>query len=76
MTGMKGLGKLLILLGGIMVVAGLAPTFAGRIPYLGRLPGDIFIQRDDVTVFVPLATMIILSVILTALLNLLPRLFR
>ena len=62
--------------GGIVLLLGLAFTLAGRIPLLGRLPGDIFIQRDNVTVFFPLATMIVLSILLTILLNVLPRLFR
>ena len=76
MSGMEGIGRILMVFGGIVLLLGLAFTLAGRIPLLGRLPGDIFIQRDNVTVFFPLATMIVLSILLTILLNVLPRLFR
>ena len=76
MSGIEGIGRILMVFGGIVLLLGLAFTLAGRIPLLGRLPGDIFIQRDNVTVFFPLATMIVLSILLTILLNVLPRLFR
>ena len=76
MSGIEGIGRILMVFGGIILLLGLAFTLAGRIPLLGRLPGDIFIQRDNVTVFFPLATMIVLSILLTILLNVLPRLFR
>jgi len=75
-SGIEGIGRILMVFGGIVLLLGLAFTLAGRIPLLGRLPGDIFIQRDNVTVFFPLATMIVLSILLTILLNVLPRLFR
>ena len=45
----------------------------GKIPGLGRLPGDILIKRDNVTIFIPLGTMIFVSVVLTLLLNLIAR---
>lgn len=63
---MVELGKLLLLLGGIIIVIGLALLFAGRLHLpLGRLPGD-FVYRGKHTVFYfPLATSIILSVVLT-----------
>ncbi len=76
MLGLEGLGKILVIMGGLVVLAGLALMFARRIPYLGRLPGDIFVQRDNFTIFAPLATMIILSIVLTVLLNVIIRLFR
>lgn len=76
MSGLEGLGKLLIGLGGFILLLGLALTFAGRVPYLGRLPGDVFLQRDNVTIFLPLATMVVLSIVLSVLLNLVLRLFR
>jgi len=49
---------------------------AGRITGLGRLPGDIVIRRENVTVFVPLATMVLVSVVLTIVLNVIVRLRR
>ena len=63
-------GKLLLLLGGLLVVLGLFLTFGGRIPFLGRLPGDFSFSRGNTHVYFPLATGIVLSVILTIVLNL------
>ena len=76
MDGLTSLGKLLIFLGGSIMLVGLLLVFAPRVPFLGRLPGDILIQRDGLTVYIPLVTMVLLSVLLTILVNVLPRLFR
>jgi hypothetical protein len=56
--------------GAVMFVAGLVIQYATRLP---RLPGDILIERPHLTVYVPLGTMILLSVVLTLLLNILLR---
>ncbi len=63
---MSELGKLLIALGAILILAGLILTFLGRtnIP-LGRLPGDILYRGKHTTFYFPLATSILLSVLLT-----------
>jgi hypothetical protein len=58
---MAGLGKTLIILGLVIVAFGIIFTFAGKIPWLGRLPGDIHIKRDNFTFYFPMATCIILS---------------
>ena len=71
-----GIGKLLIIAGLLIAVAGVALVLLAQVPFLGKLPGDILISRDNVTVSFPLATMIIVSVVLTILLNLLSRFFR
>ncbi len=65
---MSDFGKLLILFGAILVVAGLALVFLGRtnLP-LGRLPGDIIYRGKHTTFYFPLATSILLSVILSLL---------
>jgi hypothetical protein len=60
-------GKILIFLGLGIVVLGLLLTFAGRIPFLGRLPGDIVYRKGNFTFYFPLATSILLSSILTLL---------
>jgi hypothetical protein len=60
-----GLGKLLMLVGGLLVIIGALLILAERIPWLGRLPGDIYIQRPHFTFFFPLTTSILISVILT-----------
>jgi len=60
---MAGLGKSFIILGIIIIAFGIFITFAGKIPWLGRLPGDIHIKRDNFTFYFPLATCILLSVL-------------
>ncbi len=70
------IGRLLIIFGLVLAGLGLLLLVAGRVPGIGRLPGDIVIQTDNVTCFFPLATMILLSILLTVLLNIVARLFR
>ncbi|HLH73142.1 MAG TPA: DUF2905 domain-containing protein [Chloroflexota bacterium] len=67
---MDEFARLLIVLGAIVVLAGVVLLLVGRIPFLGHLPGDIRIQTDGVSCFVPLATSLLLSVLLSLLLNL------
>lgn len=69
------MGKSLILVGAIIVIVGLAVTLAGRVPGLGKLPGDIVWQRDNVSIYIPIVTSIVISVVLTVLLNVVVRLF-
>jgi hypothetical protein len=73
MTGLEPLGRLLLVAGLVLVGLGLVFIFAPRVPFLGRLPGDIRIEEDGVTIFIPLGTMIVLSLLLTLVLNLLGR---
>ena len=63
-------GKILVVLGVVIVVIGLVVWFGDRIPFLGKLPGDITIKKDNVTFYFPIVTMIVISVILTIILNL------
>jgi hypothetical protein len=65
---MPELGRVLLIVGAVIVVLGLALTFAGRIPFLGRLPGDVVYRRGNFTFYFPLATSILLSLVLTAIL--------
>ena len=67
---MADFGKFLILFGTIVVIVGVILLISPKIPWLGRLPGDILIRRKNFTFYFPLATTIILSVILTVLINL------
>ena len=62
---MNALGKMLIFLGAIMIACGLLFLFVNKIPYIGRLPGDIYVKRDNFTFYFPLATSIVISVLLT-----------
>jgi hypothetical protein len=61
-------GKLLIVLGLALTVLGLLLTFAGKIPLLGKLPGDLRIEREHFAVYFPLGTCLLLSLILSLLL--------
>jgi hypothetical protein len=70
---MAGLGKSLIIFGLIIIVFGIIITSAGKIPWLGRLPGDIQIKKENFTFYFPLATCILVSVIVSLLLWLLKR---
>jgi ABC-type Fe3+-siderophore transport system permease subunit len=63
--GVQYIGKFLILLGLIVAAVGALLLFSGKIPWIGRLPGDIMIQRRNFTFYFPLATSILLSLILT-----------
>lgn len=62
---MAGLGKTLIVLGLLLAVVGVVLVLAGRIPWLGNLPGDISIQRERYSFYFPITTSIIISVILS-----------
>ncbi len=67
--GLMYLGLSLVLIGGLVLLL-------GRIVDLGNLPGDLLYEGDNVRIYAPLATMIVLSVVLTLLLNLVLRLFQ
>lgn len=70
---MPGLGKSLIIIGIIIVIIGLFAAYGPKIPYLGRLPGDIHIKKDNFVFYFPLATSIIVSIILSLILYLFRR---
>lgn len=68
---MSEFGKLMIVLGAILVVAGIVMVVLGRAHFpLGRLPGDIVYRGKNTTVYFPLATSILVSIVLTILLYL------
>ena len=66
------MGKFLVLVGLLLVILGVVLTLVEHLP-LGHLPGDIVIRRGNWTVYVPIATSLLLSVVLTLILNLLFR---
>ncbi len=70
MFGLGALGKLLILFGVLIVVVGLLLLVGEKIPWVGRLPGDIIIKRERFTFYFPIATSILISIILTLLFTL------
>lgn len=64
---MGDLGRMLMLFGGALVLVGLLLSLGGRLPWLGRLPGDIVIERENFRFYFPLATSIVLSLVLSLL---------
>ncbi len=64
---MAGTGKILLVAGLAIAALGLLLMFGPKIPWLGRLPGDILIRRGNTTFYFPIVTCIILSVVITIL---------
>jgi hypothetical protein len=62
---MTDVGKLLVVFGLVIAAVGFLLILAGRVPWVGRLPGDIYVQRGNWTFYFPLATSLLISVVLT-----------
>jgi hypothetical protein len=77
-TPLSELGRWLLLMGVVLLVVGGLLLFLGRLPQLplGRLPGDFSWEKGNVRIYFPLGTMLLVSLVLTILLNLFFRLFR
>ncbi len=73
LPGMDSLGKMLILFGIVLVVLGGLLLLTGKIPFLGRLPGDIIIRREHWSFYFPLTTSILISILLTLIFSLFGR---
>jgi Protein of unknown function (DUF2905) len=58
-------GKILIYIGILLVVVGVIFLFGAKLPWLGRLPGDLIIERGGSTFYFPLTTCILISVIIS-----------
>lgn len=76
MAAMNEFGKLLIMAGAGLLVVGALLMLGARLPWFGQLPGDIVVKRDNFTLYAPIGTMILVSILLTVLLNVVGRLFR
>ena len=75
MTAQGSPGPLLVVLGVILVLVGLL-VWSGALSWFGRLPGDIRIERESVRVYIPLASMLLVSVVLSVVHTQLLALFR
>lgn len=62
---MTGLGRMLIVAGLVIAAVGALLLLSGKIPWLGRLPGDILVKREKFTFYFPLATSLLISLILS-----------
>lgn len=65
MSEFNAFGKMLIIIGIIMIIAGGLFMFGSKIPFMGRMPGDIAIQKKSVGFYFPITTCIIISIILS-----------
>ncbi len=70
---MPGVGKALIVIGIIVLIIGILVAYGPKIPFLGKLPGDIYVKRDNFVFYFPLATSIIVSIILSLVIYLFTR---
>jgi hypothetical protein len=68
MPDLTGMGRVLIVIGLVIAGVGLVMVFAGKIPFLGKLPGDFLFRGKNVSFYFPLTTSILISVILTLIL--------
>jgi thiosulfate reductase cytochrome b subunit len=65
---MGEMAKIIIVIGVVLVLIGLAMLFIQKVPFLGKLPGDILIKKENFTFYFPLATSIIISIIISLIL--------
>jgi hypothetical protein len=64
---MQAAGKALIVFGAVLILAGALLTFINKVPFLGKLPGDIYIEKKNFTFYFPLMTSLLISIILSLL---------
>ncbi|MGD9578791.1 MAG: DUF2905 domain-containing protein [Syntrophorhabdus sp.] len=67
---MPAIGKILIILGVFLIVVGIGFVLGDKIPFIGKLPGDIIIKKERFSFYFPITTSIIISIILTILFSL------
>lgn len=72
---MSAAGKTLIVMGAILLLLGVLLLVGDKVPFLGKLPGDVRIEGKRTSFYFPVVTCILLSILLTVLLNVLARLF-
>ncbi len=70
---LQDFGKILIILGIILALVGLLLTGLGKISFLGRLPGDIFIQKKNFSFYFPITTSILISILISLILYLISK---
>ncbi|MBU3911983.1 MAG: DUF2905 domain-containing protein [Candidatus Omnitrophica bacterium] len=62
---MTGLGKILVLSGSVLIIFGVLFMLANKVPWIGRLPGDIYIKRENLNFYFPITTSILLSIVIS-----------
>lgn len=66
-------GKVLIIMGSVLIAIGLLLVFFDKIPFFGKLPGDIVIKKKNVVIYIPIVTSLILSLVLSLILFIISR---
>ena len=74
--GLEGIAKFVLIIGAVIVVIGLLLLLASKMPFLGKLPGDIITRRDNFVFSSPLVTCLVVSIVATIVLNLILWLMR
>ncbi|MDI6591690.1 MAG: DUF2905 domain-containing protein [Patescibacteria group bacterium] len=69
-------GKILIFSGFLLVLIGTIFLFGSKIPYLGKLPGDIYVKRGSFTFFAPIGTCLVISIIISLIFYLISKFFK
>ena len=59
---MQAIGKTLIVFGAVLILAGALLTFINKVPFLGKLPGDIYIEKKNFTFYFPLMTSLLIKI--------------
>ena len=70
MPGFSDLGKVLVVLGAVIAGVGVLLLLGDKVPWIGKLPGDIIIRKEKFTFYFPIVTCIILSILLTIIFSL------
>ena len=70
MSPLTQLGKILIVIGAIIILLGILISIAPKVPWIGKLPGDIYIKKKQFSFYFPIATCIVISIILTIIFSL------
>ncbi len=76
MVGFNFFGKILIFLGFFLIILGTVFLFGGKIPFFGKLPGDIYIKKENFAFYFPLTTSILISIILSLILTIIFKFFK
>lgn len=71
---LQDLGRVVIVIGIVLVVLGSILWFFGKLPFLGKLPGDIMVQKENFSFYAPLTTMILISIFLSIILTIISNL--
>jgi uncharacterized protein HemY len=73
---LENFGKLLIFFGFLLIFFGVVLIFGSKIPYFGKLPGDIYIKKENFTFYFPLTSSLILSILLSLIFYFLSKFFK